>query len=391
MTDRFAEPPFGRNLQGLQLNQAPGNMQINNFAAEVPLADDLRDLADFSTPAAYELFASRSDRRKVQLLAGSDNAPEMFRRFHERQGLDSSVRLLSYLQARRIHFLVRGLQAGPQSMILDRIARSLASQRSISDARAHLAEWAAFAPAVAARLLVQVSGFPPSAAARTGLDGAIDLMPEGPAFLLTLPPRIGAALLERLLPWNRATAAAASAMETLLGHLVMSDSPRTARMVAELKPSAIAWYLRRLRFRAAVMLMMHLSAIAPPAQRQAVLDALPRLWRSALLAGAAGPSPGAAEPSYPTCRQRPPSLSAWPWIDAVLTFFLYAGPAMSRILHRSPGLVAGVRREATDFRLLCRAAVHTARDRDYFRRQRNHVAILAMLSIALVIVAALVC
>jgi len=392
VTDPTTGPIFDAcSVQGAQINLGRGNSQFNWFAGP-PVEEDLQYLINLSTPGAFALFESRPPQRQVQLLMDSEIAAEMFRRFYHQQGLDRGFPLLVPLQVPRIHHLLTGLEPEAREAILDQFAKTLACQDNLADAHAHLAGWAQTAPMVAADLIARVHALPPGEAPRTGLRGAMDLLPGGAAFLLALPPDVGARLLIRLLPAplpgmaRPVSVASASDIDLLVGQMVALDAARTARLAAQRSQALVAWYLRRLRFPAAASLLAHLLAIASPEQRQALLGALPRFLGSALQAGT-----GAASPESSTDLQLPQSPTAVLWIDAMLALASYAGPALSRALnHRKGFFAAASRREVADARALWRAAHYTTRDRDYFRRQRNHLGKLAvLLVIALVITLAL--
>jgi hypothetical protein len=380
------DPTFDlRHAQGTQMNFGSGNIQIN--ANDVSsLAEDCYTMANFNLAGAYALFERRSRRRKEQLLAVSDRAVEMFRRHYRQHGPDRSHILLAPLEVRRIRHLLTGLDPKERLLVLDRIARTLARQDNVADARAHVAGWAEIAPSVAADLIRRVHALRPGEARRVGLRGAIELMPEGPDFLIIVPPAVGSALLDRLLPTpfprggGLRNIAATADIDLLLGDLVTRDPVGTARLAAELDPQQVSWYLRRLRLHAATSLLAHLLATAEPEQRNVVLGSLPRYLGTALVTGAGAAGPESARP-LPT--------TGWPRVDAVAAVFSFAGPALSRSFHGQTRLSTAVLREASDARLVWRSVRHAANDRDHLRRQRTRLLLLvAGLTIALVVATA---
>jgi hypothetical protein len=374
-----------RGAQGVQINPSGGNTQNIYNAAPPSLDDDLRTLDGVNPLMAYKLFSGRPPDRQLALLAAYAGATELIEAIFINQGAGSCADLLSALRVDRAVHLLDSLASDQQNKIMADMARELADKDSLDDAKARVKQWADVRPEHAARLLAEVAALDPAGGTHVGPRGAIHLLPGGPCFLLGLPSRLSAQLLLRLLPQSspgtagqHLASAQAADVDALLGQMVEFDPQHTATVMVVLGPKQAAAYLPQLRLKAGARLLMHMADAAPDT-RDDFWRALPGPILGGLLVQIATDFPGSE-----VVPDRHPWTVGWPWIDVTSMLLMYAAPAATRLIRSGDGFAVSVKREAENARDVWRAARRTIRDSHYYRRQRNHLAVVTfVLAVAL--------
>ncbi|GIH48996.1 hypothetical protein SAMN05421833_104285 [Microbispora rosea] len=382
-------PPEGgpgvdaRDARGLQVNQGSGNSQVNNFG-QPSLKDDLRNLNVRDIESAFDEFCKRDRGRQLWLLSEYPRSDELLNLICTRAGYEQCADLLYGMAADRLMQRLGQLQQEHRTEVLKQLATRLAADTEGAPARVR--EYAAASRGRTAQMLVYMSRLH-TGPERGRTTTTVRLLP-GPGFILELRDDAATILLKSLLfrygpaaPDGGRQLIASPTQEAprLLEQLVTLDAERVTAILIPLDAAMIAACLRHIRMTFARRILHKVSADYTDRYEE-ILEKLPRPMAAALLGQMS-----------PTARSRAGALDGWTtgwlWIDACLTLLTYAAPILTRLADRG-----GRRLPATEVRHevheIWRAATsHAVKDGDYYRKQRNQLALSTVVLLLSLVVA----
>ncbi|WP_182899844.1 hypothetical protein [Microbispora sp. H10830] len=372
-----------RDARGLQVNQGSGNSQVNNFG-QPSLKDDLRNLSVRDIESAFDEFCKRDRGRQLWLLSEYPRSDELLNLICTRAGYEECADLLYGMAADRLMQRLEQLEQEHRTEVLKQLATRLAADTRGAPARVR--EYAAASRGPTAKMLLYMTRLHPGPE-RGRTTTAVRLLP-GPDFILELRDDAAAALLESLLfrygpadPRGERHLIASLTQEAprLLERLVALDAERATARLIPLDAAMIAACLRHIRMTFARRIL-HTVSVDYADKYGEILEKLPRPMASALLRemSATAKSRARAVDGWTT---------GWPWLDGFLTLLTYAAPIVTRLADRG-----GRRLPATEIRHevheIWRAATsHAVKDGDYYRKQRNQLALSTVVLLLSLVVA----
>lgn len=372
-----------RRAQGVAFHLGVGHNYVNNNyfqpVTEPLFHDVLHSIDSANQVAAYELYDQQQPGLKGKLLTESCWSQTFFEQDFARMGAEYCAALLYDMRIDRAEYLLAVLTAEAQREIEFYWARRLVNEKVVDNARTRVKEWADGNPTRAAHFLWCVAGLPATEGQLPGPRKAIELLPDGPSFLLGLDPQVGAPLLRLLLPqpgaeWDAPPQefAKASQIDAFLSRLAEINAQGTAVLLIMLTPREMAGYLSRLRLIPGACLLAWYIRDAPTVSRDELCQALSRPMLAAALKYIKSQNADFLPADLPI-----PRLSGWPQVDATLTLLVCIRHGVARLADTGGKFKEAARHEAKNLCHVWREARRATKDLSFYRRQRNHLAVLA--------------